>query len=116
MERPNNPEQIPLSEINKEYEESIETLKIVFGIENLSVIEKSHLRRITEDVLTRIKMDNTPHSDLAIINSQEEIGIRFLQELYGIDMYLMKKQTDSEEDREGFKEYIRRTRERAHLI
>ena len=97
------------------FNEAVEMLKIAFGVENLSNIELSHLRRITKDTLNRVKKDNSS-SDLAIINPREEIPVRFLQELYGIEYFHMKENIKNEKDEEGFLEYIKRTRERSHLI
>ncbi len=101
--------------MNYRFKEAIEVLKDSFGVENLSNIELFHLRKITEDVLKRAKRDNSI-SDLAIINPMEEIPVRFLQELYGVDYFHIKTNIESEKDIEGFNEYIRRIRERAHLI
>ena len=115
MEKPDFSQERPSLDLEKQFKDAAETLRVVFGVENLSIIELSHLRRITKDVVPRAERDN-PTSDLAIINPQEEIAVRFLSELYGIDYYHLKVNTHNEEDLEGFLEYIRRTRERAHLI
>lgn len=96
-------------------QDSTKMLEVVFGVENLSTIERFHLRKIAEDVVKMAERDN-PRSNLAIINPREEICTRFLQELYGIDMYLLKQSPCSEKDVEGFQEYIRRLRDQAHLI
>lgn len=96
--------------------EAIEMLEDCFGIDNLSTNELFIIKKITEDVVKRVERNNTKDTDLALINSRQEICARFLQEAYGIDFYHMKVNTKSEHDIEGFREYIRRTRERAHLI
>lgn len=112
-------EQIPQipekRDVNFYLKECVEVLKGAFGVENLSNNELFILRKITEDVVNRIEKGANEGSDLAIINPFEEIPTRFLLEAYGIDVYHMQKNTETEEDREGFIEYIRRTRERAHL-
>ena len=45
-----------------------------------------------------------------------EIVTRFFVEAYGLDVDYVNKHTHTDEDEEAFKEYIRRTRDRAHLI
>ncbi|OHA16965.1 MAG: hypothetical protein A3H57_03410 [Candidatus Taylorbacteria bacterium RIFCSPLOWO2_02_FULL_43_11] len=95
--------------------EAVDTLKISFGIDNLSNIEMVYLKRITKDVLDRAKKDN-PGSDFAIINPAEEIPTLFLRELYGIEPNYIIKHTKTDADGQAFLEYIRRTREKAHLI
>ena len=105
----------PEYDFELQMKEAMETLEIVFGIKNLSNIELFHLRKITKDVLKRASEDN-PGSDLGIIEPKREISQRFLLELYGIDYYYIEKHTETDKDREESLEYIRRTRERAHLI
>lgn len=115
MENPDFSEKNLLYDVNYQIKEATETLRIAFGVENLSNIELFHLRKITEDVLQRAERDN-PRSDFAIINPQEEISQRFLSELYGVDYDHLHRNAKTEEDREGFVEYIGRLRDQAHLI
>ena len=106
----------PETDVNREFKNAAETLKDVFDVKNLSTIELTHLRRITKDVVELAVLSNQPGSDLGRIQPDKEITIRFLQELYGIDYYHLNQNAKTDEDIEGFNEYIRRTRERAHLI
>lgn len=115
MEKVDFPKENSKYDFELQLKEAVETLEIVFGIKNLSNIELFHLRKITKDVLQRAAKDN-PDSNLAIIEPKREISQRFLLELYGIDYYYIEKHTETDKDREEFLEYIRRTRERAHLI
>ena len=92
--------------------ESVDLLKNAFGIDHLSNNELFIIKKITEDVLNR-----------AVREMSREICTRFLLEAYGIDpnyinylKRIAKNKEDKEKDKEGFLEYIRRTRERAHLI
>ncbi len=99
-----------------QFSEAVDNLKIIFGIENLSNIELFHLRKITQDVLKMAKENNAHVKSLGLIDPQREIPHRFLLDLYGIDPFYLDKYSNSEEDHEGFMEYIRRVRDRAHLI
>ena len=97
------------------FKEAIGILRVGFGVENLSNIELFHLRKITEDVMKGIE-NGQSGDDLGIIDPMREIPVRFLQELYGIDYYSMNLNFKTEKDYEGFVEYIRRLRDKAHLI
>lgn len=92
------------------------TLKIIFKMENFSNNELFIIKRITQDVLRRF---NTIDKDIKSDDGypiDKEIMTRFLTEAYGIDVDYIDKNTETEEDREAFIEFIRRTREKAHLI
>jgi hypothetical protein len=93
--------------------DTVEILRCVFDIRNLSNNELFIIRKITERVLPL-------HRDSQGIEWQfcldREIATLFLIEAYGIDPWHITKYEDSDEDREGFFEYIRRVRDRAHLI
>lgn len=101
--------------VSERMQEAIENLKITYKIDNLSNIELFHLKKITEDVIERAQRDND-QSDLAKIDPQQEIPVRFLQELYGITLGLIEENFEHEKDEEAFLEFIRRKRDQAHLI
>ena len=93
--------------------ETIDLLRSSFHIENLSNNELFIIKKITEDVLDRFD-PKLKTDDQYVID--KEIATRFLTEAYGLYTYWIEKQTETKEDMEGFREYIRRIRERSHLI
>ena len=115
MEKPDFSVENSTYDAEKRFQEAVQILDVVFSIKNLSNIELSHLRRITNEVVKQAERDN-PSSDLAIVNPPEEITQRFLLELYGVDYHYIQEHSKTEEDVNGFIEYIRKVRERAHLI
>jgi len=93
-----------------------EFIKICFKIENLSNNELFIIKKITQDVLFRMNtIDKGLQSDDKY-SLDREVTTRFLIEAYGIDVGYMNKWTENDQDMEQFFEYIRRTREKAHLI
>ncbi len=116
MENPNL-----LQNINEQLPEKIkevaESLKDNFGINQLSINELFIIKKITKEELERSKkiyeeiekeLGDRP-------NLIKEISVRFLLEAYGID-YAHIKGHRGKENHEQFLEYIRKTREKAHLI
>lgn len=118
MEGPIMPQKNSEEEVNLYLKEAIDRLKVCFGVENLSNNELFILRKITKDFLERFSRETGEKTDLALIDldPQVEISSRFLLEAYGIDPFIMNEQTENDDDVEGFNEYVRRIRERAHLI
>jgi len=95
--------------------ETVQLLKDVFEIENLSINERFILKKIAEDVISRYEQDAAAGARQPLGISRE-IATRFLLEAYGIDDVYINKYDNTDEDDEGFMEYIRRMREKAHLI
>ena len=99
----------------------------VFGVENLTTIEGVGLRKILEDVIEKdigmkAKLDLAFKEDrkddaIAIKNNIPEIDTeavhRWLLELYSIDLNQIQVD-DIDGINKGFKEYLRRLREKAH--
>ena len=119
MEQPKFSGENIKSEVDLRFQGVIKDLESCFGIKKLSNIELFHLRKIVEDVLLRVQKNNIKRNietDMANINKDKEIMDRFLSEMYGIDVVHMNENANNDADEDGFNEYIRRTRERAHLI
>ena len=90
-----------------------ELLERSFGVEDLSNNEKFILMKISEDAMDRY--DPSVHA-FGNFLMDKEIVSRFLMEAYGINPDMIKKNTDTDEDMDNFREFIRRTRANAHLI
>jgi len=100
-----------LEKVNFWMREAVSLLETAWEIDHLSNNELFIIKKITEDVIHR----EIRNSD-SWFQINREIATRFLIEAYGLDPYIIKTQTKTDEEMEGFLEYIRRTRERAHLI
>ncbi|MDD4901254.1 MAG: hypothetical protein PHS62_04070 [Patescibacteria group bacterium] len=114
----NNQEQV-----NQSFEKAKKSLKLIYGIDKLSINEQFILRKAVEDVLRRYEREVKPilerndenNDSDGMFNDGIEIRHRFFLDAYGI--YLSDFPRDENHRiTEDFKQYLQNLREKSHLI